>query len=124
LLLRAPMLADARPLMDIFWDPEVVERKQVTLRQAPGGLDLAVKNTGDMLRQWELRGYGQWCVVEIATGDVIGCVGFYHPQEPWPGSISGGFFTVRDGAAVSRLKLRLPRFGGLGRTLRSIASSA
>jgi RimJ/RimL family protein N-acetyltransferase len=85
LLLRVPMLADAEALMGILWDPEVVERKQVTLHEPPGGLDLAVKNTSDMLRQWELRGYGQWSVIEKASGLVIGCVGFYHPQKPWPG---------------------------------------
>jgi RimJ/RimL family protein N-acetyltransferase len=85
LLLRVPELADAEPLTGVFWDPEVVERKQVTLREAPGGLDLALKNTTAMRRQWELRGYGQWCVVEKATGHVIGCVGFYHPQRDWPG---------------------------------------
>jgi len=71
--------------MSIFWDPEVVAQKQVTLGEPPGGLDLALKNTSDMLRQWELRGYGQWSVVETMTGQVIGCVGFYHPQRPWPG---------------------------------------
>jgi len=85
LLLRVPELADAEALMGIMWDPEVVEQKQVTLREPPGGLDLAVKNTGDMIRQWELRGYGQWSVIEKATGRVIGVVGFYHPQGQWPG---------------------------------------
>jgi RimJ/RimL family protein N-acetyltransferase len=85
LLLRVPELADAEALIGIMWDPEVVQQKQVTLREPPGGLDLAVKNTGDMIRQWELRGYGHWSVVEKQTGQVIGCVGFYHPQEPWPG---------------------------------------
>lgn len=85
LLLRVPELADAEAFMGIFWDPEVVERKQVTLREPPGGLDLALKNANDMLRQWELRGYGQWSVVEKATGHVIGCVGVYHPQPQWPG---------------------------------------
>jgi RimJ/RimL family protein N-acetyltransferase len=85
LLLRVPVLADAEPFMDLFWDPEVVERKQVTLLQPPGGPALARKNTQDMLRQWEARGYGQWSVVERATGAVIGCVGFYHPQREWPG---------------------------------------
>jgi RimJ/RimL family protein N-acetyltransferase len=84
LILRVPRLDDAEAFMPIFWDPEVVERKQVTLHQPPGGLDLALKNTRDMLRQWELRGYGQWAVVDRVTGDVIGCVGFYHPQH-WPG---------------------------------------
>ena len=84
LLLRMPMLADAEALMGIIWDPEVVEQKQVTLLEPPGGLDLALKNSHDMIRQWQLRGYGQWSVIEKATGHVIGCVGFYHPQK-WPG---------------------------------------
>jgi RimJ/RimL family protein N-acetyltransferase len=85
LLLRVPELADAAALMDILWDPEVVEQKQVTLLVPPGDLALALKNTNDMIRQWELRGYGQWSVIEKATGRVIGCVGFYHPQRAWPG---------------------------------------
>jgi RimJ/RimL family protein N-acetyltransferase len=85
LLLRVPELADAEAFMGILWDPEVVEQKQVTLREPPGGLDLALKNTNAMRRQWELRGYGQWSVIEKVTGHVIGCVGFYHPQRPWPG---------------------------------------
>ena len=71
--------------MAVIWDPEVVEQKQVTLHQPPGGLDLALKNTDEMRRQWEVRGYGQWSVVEKLTGDVIGCVGFYHPPREWPG---------------------------------------
>lgn len=85
LLLRPPVLADAEAFMAVLWDPEVVELKQVTLREPPGGLDLAVKNTGTMIRQWERRGYGQWAVIEKATGDLIGCVGFYHPQREWLG---------------------------------------
>jgi RimJ/RimL family protein N-acetyltransferase len=85
LLLRVPQPADAAALMDILWEPEVVAQKQVTLREPPGGLDLAWRNTHDMIRQWELRGYGQWSVIERATGQLIGCVGFYHPQRPWPG---------------------------------------
>ena len=71
--------------MGILWDPEVVANKQVTLTEPPGGLDLALKNTNGMLRQWERRGYGQWSVVEKATEHLIGIVGFYHPERPWPG---------------------------------------
>ena len=85
LLLRVPEPADAQALMGIFWDQEVVQQKQVTLREPPGGLELALKNTNDMLGQWERRGYGQWSLIEKATGQVIGCVGFYHPPQPWPG---------------------------------------
>jgi RimJ/RimL family protein N-acetyltransferase len=78
--------------MGIFWDPEVVERKQVTLREEPGGVDLALKNTRAMRRQWELRGYGQWSVIERLTGHVIGCVGLYHPEREWPGIDLGWVF--------------------------------
>jgi RimJ/RimL family protein N-acetyltransferase len=92
LLLRVPELTDAEALTAIFWDPEVVKQKQVTLKEAPGGLDVALKNTSSMRRQWELRGYGQWCVIEKVTGQVIGCVGFYHPQKPWPGVDLGWVF--------------------------------
>jgi RimJ/RimL family protein N-acetyltransferase len=92
LLLRVPEPLDAEAFMGIFWDPEVVERKQVTLNAPPGGLTLALKNTHDMIRQWQLRGYGQWSVIEKATGEVIGCVGFYHPQKPWPGVDLGWLF--------------------------------
>jgi RimJ/RimL family protein N-acetyltransferase len=85
LLLRVPELADAEALMRVIWDPEVVEQKQVTLYEPPGDLDLAIRNTETMRRQWERRGYGQWSVVEHATEQVIGVVGFYHPERPWPG---------------------------------------
>ena len=85
LRLRVPELADAEAFMRIFWDPELVARKQVTLTEPPGGLDLALRNTNGMVRQWEQRGYGHWAVVEKATGRVIGVVGFYHPEREWPG---------------------------------------
>jgi RimJ/RimL family protein N-acetyltransferase len=111
--LRVPELADAPAFMEIFWDPEVVERKQVTLTEPPGGLDLALKNTHGMLRQWEQRGYGHWAVVEKATGQVIGVVGFYHPEKQWPGVDLGwlihrsrwghGFATEAATAAVAWL---------------------
>ena len=104
--------------MGIMWDPEVVEQKQVTLHEPPGGLDMALKNTNDMLRQWELRGYGQWCVIEKATGHVIGCVGFYHPQRQWPG-VDLGWVIQRSrwghGFATRR---RQPRSNGYGNTPR------
>lgn len=84
-MLRVPTVADAEAFMAVLWDSEVVERKQVTLSEPPGGLELAAKNTRSMIRQWENRGYGQWAVVEKPRGQLIGCVGFYHPAKPWPG---------------------------------------
>jgi hypothetical protein len=35
----------------------------VTLREPPGGLDLVVKNTGDMIRSGSFA-YGQWSVID------------------------------------------------------------
>ena len=42
------------------------------------------RNVAIMLGHWHMRGYGQWTVVEKATGEVIGRVGLWHP-EGWPG---------------------------------------
>lgn len=84
LLLRLPHAADAQPFLRIHQDPEVIERKQVTLTEPVGGIDLALRNVERMLRHWQVRGYGQWAVVEKATSETIGCVGFHHP-DGWPG---------------------------------------
>jgi RimJ/RimL family protein N-acetyltransferase len=84
LLLRLPQPADAHRFLEMHQDPEVIERKQVTLTEPVGGIDLALRNIDRMLRHWQVRGYGQWAVVEKTTNDVMGCVGFFHP-DPWPG---------------------------------------
>ena len=121
LVLRLPTLEDAHALMDVMWDPEVVEQKQVTLLEPPAGVELALKNTSDMLRQWEQRGYGQWCVVEKATARVIGCVGFYHPQRPWPGiDLGWAIQRSRWGQGLQRRPRQL-RSIGFGNTRRSTA---
>jgi RimJ/RimL family protein N-acetyltransferase len=36
--------------------------------------------------QWELRGCGQWALVERSTGAFVGRAGLHHPEAPdWPG---------------------------------------
>ena len=84
LVLRLPEVADAGAFMAIFEDPEVVERKQVTLTEPPGGLAVAERKMRETLDHWQSRGYGQWAVVEKATGQVIGCVGLQLPKPRWP----------------------------------------
>lgn len=37
-----------------------------------------------MLGHWELRGYGQWALVERDTGELVGRTGLLYP-EGWPG---------------------------------------
>jgi len=84
LLLRRTELADAEPFMAIFWDAEVVEKRQVTLTEAPGDLELARRKTAALVDHWDARGYGLWTVVEKASGRVIGCVGLQNWKD-WPG---------------------------------------
>ena len=82
LVLRLPRAEDAAPLMDIHHDPQAV--KYVVFGAAPGGITAAWRNIAMMLGHWQLRGYGQWTVVEKASGEVIGRVGLWHPVG-WPG---------------------------------------
>jgi RimJ/RimL family protein N-acetyltransferase len=83
LLLRLPEIADAEPFMAIMWDPEVVAKKQVTLREEPGDIELARKKTSSLIKHWQDRGYGLWTVVEKASGRIIGTVGLQKWQG-WP----------------------------------------
>ena len=76
--MRPPEVADARALMEIHQDPEVLARGLVTLTSPPGGIEVALRNIDRINRHWTLHGYGQWSVLEKNTGEVIGCVGFFH----------------------------------------------
>jgi len=78
LLLRIPESADAAPLLRIHEDPEAIGRVQMTA--PPGGLVTAWRNVAYMVGHWHLRGFGEWSVVERATGEVIGRVGFNYPD--------------------------------------------
>ncbi len=82
LVLRLPQADDAEPLMEIHQDPYAV--KYIVFGTTPGGLTAAWRNVAMMLGHWQLRGYGQWTVVEKTSGEVIGRVGLWHP-EGWPG---------------------------------------
>ena len=81
LLLRLPEAADAQALLEIHMDPEVLEQGLVTLTAPPGGIEVARRNIDRILRHWKHYNYGQWSVVDRATGLVIGCVGFFHREE-------------------------------------------
>jgi RimJ/RimL family protein N-acetyltransferase len=83
LLLRRTDLADAEPFMGILWDPEVVEKKQVTLTDEPGDVELARRKTASLIEHWDSRGYGLWTVIEKESGLVIGCVGLQF-WNGWP----------------------------------------
>jgi [ribosomal protein S5]-alanine N-acetyltransferase len=83
LRLRRTELTDAEPFMEILWDPEVVEKKQVTLTEDPGDIELARRKTASLIDHWDSRGYGLWTVVEKETGEVVGSVGLQF-WKGWP----------------------------------------
>jgi RimJ/RimL family protein N-acetyltransferase len=82
LFLRLPDAEDAQPLLDIHEHPDVI--KYVVSNSMRRGISGAWSSVAMMLGHWQLRGYGQWTVVEKASGEVIGRVGLWNP-EGWPG---------------------------------------
>jgi RimJ/RimL family protein N-acetyltransferase len=82
LLLRQPSLADLDPYVEIHEDPEVM-RYLASIGQSSGRI-AAWRMIALLMGHWQLLGYGQWTVVEKASGVVIGRVGLWNP-EGWPG---------------------------------------
>ena len=73
---------DLDAFVEIHEDPEVL-RYLTTLGHASGRA-AGWRVIAMLLGHWQLRGYGQWTVVEKATRQIIGRVGPWHP-EGWPG---------------------------------------
>lgn len=92
LVLRLPEEGDARPLLEIHQDPDVVRLLQIPVQI--GEITMAWRNVAMMRGHWHFRGFGQWTVVEKTTRDVVGRVGLWHP-EGWPG-IELGWLIRRD----------------------------
>jgi RimJ/RimL family protein N-acetyltransferase len=82
LRLRVPEATDVRPLRDIHEDPDVV--KTLTVVSPLSGLTVAWRNVALLIGHWQIRGYGEWTVIERHTGEVIGRVGLSYP-DGWPG---------------------------------------
>jgi RimJ/RimL family protein N-acetyltransferase len=80
--LRLPSAADLEPFIEIHEDPDVKQR-MVVIGQHDGRAS-AWRMLAIMMGHWQIRGYGQWTVVEKATDEVVGRVGLWHP-EGWPG---------------------------------------
>jgi RimJ/RimL family protein N-acetyltransferase len=82
LILRPPTAQDIDPFVEIHEDPEVV-RFLSGIGPATGRI-ASWRLLALLIGHWQLRGYGQWAVVEKATGELIGRVGLWYP-EGWPG---------------------------------------
>jgi RimJ/RimL family protein N-acetyltransferase len=81
LTMRLPVEPDAEPLHAIHLDPEVVRFIQMGPNPSITG---AWTSLAAILGHWQLRGYGQWTLVEKTSNDVIGRVGLWNPAG-WPG---------------------------------------
>jgi RimJ/RimL family protein N-acetyltransferase len=81
LLLRGLELSDFDAYAAICADPEV-------RRYLGDGLPLerpaAWREMAFLLGHWNLRGFGQWAVVERGSGQLVGRAGLWQP-EGWPG---------------------------------------
>jgi RimJ/RimL family protein N-acetyltransferase len=82
LVLRPPDASDVVPFMDIHEDPAVAGN--VVIVGKTGNVPAAWQYVATLVGHWHLRGFGQWAVVEKATGELIGRVGPWYP-EGWPG---------------------------------------
>ena len=82
LLLRPPEASDLDPYIEIHDDPEV--QRHLLIPASSAGRLAAWRTLALLAGHWQLRGYGQWTVVERATNEVIGRVGLWNP-EGWPG---------------------------------------
>ena len=63
----------------IHLDPDIT---RYTTRTQMTRID-AWRHMAMILGHWVLRGYGMWGVEELATGKLVGRVGFYNP-DGWP----------------------------------------
>lgn len=81
LTLRAFSEADATALFELSQDPDVMryvgDRRVPTLQESWRGV-------AGMIGHWAMRGYGQWAIVERASGQFIGRAGIINPVD-WPG---------------------------------------
>lgn len=106
LALRGLDSSDFEPYAAICADPEV--RRYLgdgrPLDRAGAWREMAV-----LLGHWRLRGFGQWALIERASGELVGRAGLWQP-EGWPGLEVGwvlsrahwgrGFATEAAGASL------------------------
>jgi RimJ/RimL family protein N-acetyltransferase len=81
LILRPFNESDVQPMYELLQDPDVVHyvgdrhvpTRQETWRMVAGWLG-----------HWALRGYGQWAIEELGSGQLVGRAGIINPVD-WPG---------------------------------------
>ena len=97
LLLRAPREDDLDAWAALHADFEVMRWLG---RDRALDRDEAWRELSYLLGHWELRGFGQWVLEELATGELVGRAGLYLP-EGWPGLEVGWTLARPHGATAS-----------------------
>jgi RimJ/RimL family protein N-acetyltransferase len=93
LILRPFVEGDVDAYAEMLQTPEV--RASLHLPDDVGR-EQAWSGIASWLGQWELRGTGQWAVVERSTGDFVGRAGMHWPERAdWPGIEIGWAFNPR-----------------------------
>ena len=77
LVLRPPEPHDFDAFFELHEDPEVLRHIPSSAR---GNRVAAWRTFAQVLGHWQIRGYGQWTVIEKASGEVIGRVGLWFPD--------------------------------------------
>lgn len=83
-VLRAFREDDAPALAALHGDPEVIRFLSPTGEPEPSLRD-AWEYMAMHMGHWLFKGYGKWALVDRATDELIGRVGFYHVPYEWPG---------------------------------------
>jgi RimJ/RimL family protein N-acetyltransferase len=81
LLMRSPRYEDHVRWVEILGDPEVGAGlgKPDGLSPHEAFVDMSV-----MTAHWTLRGFGNWALEVLETGELVGRAGLYYPPD-WPG---------------------------------------
>jgi len=80
LILRMWREDDLEPYAEMCGDVDVMRY----LASKPMTRSEAWRNMAMMIGHWHLRGYGMWAVEERASGELLGRVGCWCPEQ-WPG---------------------------------------
>jgi RimJ/RimL family protein N-acetyltransferase len=81
LILRGLEPSDLDAYAAMYADREVVRHLELGRPMDRGA---AWRSMAIHLGHWQLRGYGQWALVERASGKLVGRAGLFEP-EGWPG---------------------------------------
>lgn len=81
LLLHPYTQADIVPLHQLWTNPEV---RRYLWDDITIPLERAAEVVGDSMEEWEIYGFGQWCIYDKTSQELIGFCGFRHDEPGMP----------------------------------------